>query len=304
MNNGKVDWKGNFVALVTPFTKEGDVDEKKFIENIELLLSEGVHGVIVSGCTGESWSLESSEKERLYRIAVDTVKGRATVIAGTGGIVTRSVVALSKGAKEAGVDGVMILPPYYAMINEKEVIAHYRAISDEARVPILLYNIPRRTGVNLTPELCEELAELDYVVAIKESSNDFVQVEATLAALGDRMLVFTGHSAERGVAAVLLGCQGYVSSMESQVMGRGAIPLYELAASGKVDEARKMQMRTLQLDQAMRKVGTFPANLKAAMNILGRAGGYARAPILGLNEAGVQRVRSILDGLDLLATAA
>ena len=248
MNNGKVDWKGNFVALVTPFTKEGDVDEKKFIENIELLLSEGVHGVIVSGCTGESWSLESSEKERLYRIAVDTVKGRATVIAGTGGIVTRSVVALSKGAKEAGVDGVLILPPYYAMINEKEVIAHYRAISDEARVPILLYNIPRRTGVNLTPELCEELAELDYVVAIKESSNDFVQVEATLAALGDRMLVFTGHSAARGVAAVLLGCQGYVSSMESQVMGRGAIPLYELAASGKVDEARKMQMRTLQLD--------------------------------------------------------
>jgi 4-hydroxy-tetrahydrodipicolinate synthase len=304
MNNGKVDWKGNFVALVTPFTKEGDVDEKKFIENIELLLSEGVHGVIVSGCTGESWSLESSEKERLYRIAVDTVKGRATVIAGTGGIVTRSVVALSKGAKEAGVDGVLILPPYYAMINEKEVIAHYRAISDEARVPILLYNIPRRTGVNLTPVLCEELAELDYVVAIKESSNDFVQVEATLAALGDRMLVFTGHSAERGVAAVLLGCQGYVSSMESQVMGRGAIPLYELAASGKVDEARKMQMRTLQLDQAMHKVGTFPANLKAAMNILGRPGGYARAPILELNEAEVEVVRSILNGLDLLATAA
>ena len=95
MNDGKVDWKGNFVALVTPFTREGDVDERKFIENIELLLSEGVHGVIVSGCTGEAWSLEDSEKARLYGIATDTVKGRATVLAGTGGIVTRSVVALS-----------------------------------------------------------------------------------------------------------------------------------------------------------------------------------------------------------------
>ena len=163
MNNGKVNWKGNFVALITPFTQHGEVDEKSFIANIELLLSEGVHGVIVSGCTGESWSLEDSEKTRLFRIAAETVNGRATVLAGTGGIVTRKVVALSQAAKAAGVDGIMVLPPYYAMIHKEEVIAHYRTLSDEAQVPILLYNIPRRTGVNLTPVLCEELAELEYV---------------------------------------------------------------------------------------------------------------------------------------------
>lgn len=303
MNDGKVDWKGNFTAVVTPFTEDGDIDETKFVDNIELLLSEGLHGVIVSGCTGESWSLEADERLRLFKLAVEAVKGRGPVIAGTGGIVTRKVMELSRAAKEAGVDGVMILPPYYAMINDKEVVAHYQAVSDGARVPILLYNIPRRTGINLTPDLCKRLADIEYVAAIKESSNDFIQVEATLAAVGDRITVFTGHSAERGMAAVIMGCPGYVSSMETQVMGREAIDLYELTAKGDLDAARRVQMRTLALDKAMRGIGTFPANLKAAMNMLGRPGGYVRPPLLDLDEEQQARVRAVLADTGLLAGA-
>ncbi len=303
MNDGKVDWKGNFTAVVTPFTKDGEIDEGKFVDNLELLISEGLDGIVVSGCTGEAWALEGEERLRLFRLAVEAAKERVTVIAGTGGIVTAKVTELSLAAKEAGVDGVMVLPPYYAMINEDEVLAHYKAVSAGARVSILLYNIPRRTGINLTPDFCRRLADVDYVVAIKESSNDFVQVEETIRAVGDRILVFSGHSAERGMAAVLLGCPGFVSSMETQVMGREAISLFRLAAAGELDAARRVQMRTLALDKAMRGIGTFPANLKAAMNARGRPGGLVRPPLLDLTDEQLARVGSILADLEILEGA-
>lgn len=303
MNDGKVAWNGNFTAVVTPFTQDGAIDEGKFVENLELLMSEGIDGLVVSGCTGEAWALDGEERLRLFGLAVEAAKGRVPVIAGTGGIITAKVTELSIAAKAAGVDGVMVLPPYYAMINEEEVLAHYRAVSSGAQAPILLYNIPRRTGINLTPELCRRLADVDYVVAIKESSNDFVQVEETLRAVGERIIVFTGHSAERGMAAVLVGCPGFVSSMETQVMGREAISLYRLSAGGDLDAARRVQMRTLALDKAMRGIGTFPANLKAAMNARGRPGGFVRAPLLDLNADQQATVGAILTDLELLEGA-
>ena len=131
----------------------------------------------------------------------------------------------------------MVLPPYYAMPSRREVVAHYAAISDAVRAPILLYNIPRRTGVNLTPEVLEEIVEIEWVVAIKESSNDFIQLEATIHTVGDRINVFAGHSAERGVPGVLMGAKGFVSSLESQIMGREAIEMYDLLQRGEIGRA-------------------------------------------------------------------
>ena len=155
MNNGKVDWQGSFVAVVTPFTERGAIDERAFCDNVRRMVDEGVDGVVVSGCTGESWSLAPDERVLLCRLALDTVGRRVPVIAGTGGVPTPAVVELSHRAKDAGVAGVMILPPYYAMPGPREVVEHYRAISDAVEHPILLYNIPRRTGINLTTELLD-----------------------------------------------------------------------------------------------------------------------------------------------------
>jgi 4-hydroxy-tetrahydrodipicolinate synthase len=299
MNNGKVDWHGSFVAVVTPFTKEGAIDERAFCDNVRRTVDEGVDGVVVSGCTGESWSLAPEERVRLFRLALDTVGTRVPVIAGTGGVPTAGVIELSNRAKDAGAAGVMILPPYYAMPGPREIVEHYRSISDAVKHPILLYNIPRRTGVNLTIEILDQIVELEWVVAIKESSNDFIQTEKTISDLGDRISVFTGHSAERGVPAVLMGAKGFVSSLESQIMGRPAVQMYALVQRGELDAARTVQMRTLALDQQMKKIGTFPANLKAAMNLLGRNGGYPRAPLLPLGPDEVERVRLVLDSLQL-----
>lgn len=304
MNQGKVDWKGCLVAAVTPFTKTGDIDEKAFRENLEYLADEGAHGLVICGCTGEAWSLADEERLRLFKLAVDTMGKRLPIIAGTGGIATPDVIELSKRAKELGTDGLMILPPYYCMAQRDEVIGHFASISDAVRHPILLYNIPRRVGFNLTPDVVRELAKLQWVVAIKESSNDFIQVEATIREVGQQIIVMTGHSAERGVPALLMGAKGYVSSMESQVMGRHAIQMYDLVEADKVETARAVQLETLELDQRMRLVGTFPANLKAAMNLRGRTGGYPRKPLLPLNPAQVENVRDILDSLDLLSSAA
>jgi 4-hydroxy-tetrahydrodipicolinate synthase len=303
MNNGKVDWKGSFAAVITPFTVSGDIDAHAFARNIEFLIDEGVYGIVVSGCTGESWALSADERVELFRLAVEVVAGRVPVIAGTGGIATDAVIALSLRAKGVGAAGVMVLPPYYAMPSRREVVAHYLAISDAVRSPILLYNIPRRTGVNLIPEVLEEIAGIDWVVAIKESSNDFIQLEATIRLVGDRINVFAGHSAERGVPGVLMGAKGFVSSLESQIMGREAIEMYDLIQRGDLERARTTQLKTLALDEAMRKIGTFPANLKGAMNLLGRQAGFPRRPLLPLTPAEIARVRIVLDELKVSAPA-
>ena len=300
MNNGKVDWRGSFVAVVTPFTERGAIDERAFGDNVRRMVDEGVDGIVVSGCTGESWSLSPDERVLLCRLALDAVGGRVPVIAGTGGVPTPSVVDLSQRAKEAGVAGVMVLPPYYAMPGSREVVEHYRAIADAVKHPVLLYNIPRRTGINLTTDLLEQIVEFEWVVAIKESSNDFIQTERTILEFGDRINVFTGHSAERGVPALLMGAKGFVSSLESQIMGRPAVEMYALVQRGELERARATQMRTLALDNQMRNIGTFPANLKAAMNLLGRNGGAPRPPLLPLIHTDIERVRVVLDRLQLM----
>jgi len=140
MNNGKVNWTGNFPAVVTPFDRDGAINDAKFLELIELFVSEGAAGIIISGSNGESWALEPDERLHLIRIAAELLKGKLPIIGGTGGIITPRVVELTKAAKEAGADGAMIMPPYYAMVNRKEVVAHYKAISDGAALPIMLYN--------------------------------------------------------------------------------------------------------------------------------------------------------------------
>ena len=304
MNNGKVEWGGVFPAIITPFTRSGEIDETKFRDLLDLLIAEGINGVVVAGCTGESWALKAEERLRLFRLAVDVAKGRIPVIGGASGIVTGEVMELSKATKETGAEGVMILPPYFARIGRREVIHHYRVISDGAQVPIMLYNLPNRTNVNLTPDILEELADIEWIVAIKESHDDFPQFEATVAAVGDRIRVFTGNSANRGLAAAMMGAVGFVGAFEPQILGAEGISLFELSVSGKLEEARRVQNRTLAMNSAVRAIGTSPANLKAALNLIGRPGGHVRPPLLDLDEAQTEQMRRVVGDLGLLTLSA
>lgn len=299
MNNNRVAWAGNFPAVVSPFTEAGDIDEKKFVENVELLISEGANGIVVSGSNGESWALRGEERLRLFRLAVGACKGRVPVIGGTGSIITGDVVDLTKEASQTGIDGVMIMPPYYAGVGHREVVAHYRAVSDEARFPILIYNSPKSTGVNVVGDLCEALADIEWVVGIKQSTTDFIEFEQTVALVGERIRVFTGHSAKRGLGSVVAGAVGFVSSLDPHVMGAEGISLFRLAASGDIEAARRVQMRTLEMDRRLGAIAPGPAVMKGAMNLLGRPAGFPRRPLLPLTNEQMDRAASVLQDLGL-----
>ena len=303
MNDGKVSWGGNFPAVVTPFTAEGEIDEKKFAANIELLLSEGAHGVVVSGSNGESWALKGPERLALFRLARKAAGREATVIGGTGSIPTGDVAELTQAARDTGIDGVMIMPPYYCGASRREVVAHFRTVSDAAAFPILVYNSPKATGVDITADFAAELAEIEWVVAIKQSTLDFTVLEQTVAACGERIRVFTGHSAKRGMASVLAGAVGFVSSLDPHVLGREGISLFERSVAGDYDAARRIQMRTLALDRGVGGVGSGPSVMKAAMNMLGRPGGYPRRPLLEASPEEKERIRRVLDRLGLFNQA-
>ena len=303
MNNRrtlKTDWRGNFVATVTPFDEKGMIDEEKFVNNLKLLMDEGADGFVVSGCTGESWAMTHPERKTLFELAVNTVANEIPIIAGVSDILASDVVALSLDAKRVGVAGVLVLPPYFALPGRGEVLAHFRSISEGAECPIMIYNNPRRTGINLEPDILKELAEIDHVVAVKESSSDFVQTERTIQDIGDRLAVFTGHSAERGFAAALMGVDGFVSSGEPQIMGSRALSLWHSTVSGELETARQIQFETLAVQKALSSVGgSSPADLKAAMNLLGRPGGYPRPPLLPLSQRQLSDLKANLDSLGL-----
>lgn len=300
MNKAKVDWSGNYPAIVTPFTSDREIDRSRFADNIGWLLDQGAQGVVVAGCTGEAWALSDEERLELFRLASEVVDGQAVVIGGTGGISTQGTVELTLAAKQTGLDGVMILPPYYAAPSASEIVAHYRTISDAIAFPIMLYNIPSRTSVNLTPAVLDILADIEWVVALKESHDDFVQLEETVGRVGDRIRVFSGFSAARGVAATAIGCVGLVSSMDAHLMGREAIALYALTRSGDLEAARTAQQRALSLVEQLHRLGSEASVLKAAMNLIGRPGGHVRPPLMDLAGEAREAVREYLVGHDFV----
>jgi len=216
-------------------------------------------------------------------------------------IATAQVIEMTALARELGMDGVMITPPYYVLPTPADIVAHYQAVSDAVDIPILLYNIPHVTGVDLTPELVLRLAEIDHVGAIKESSHDFMPLVAMIKTVGDRLRVFAGYSALRGLPAVSMGVDGFISVADTQVMGREGVDLFMFAREGKIAQARAIQYRCIRLIDALNRVnGTFPAPLKAAMNLVGRPGGYPRDPIQPLTAGQQQMLRGTLQELGLV----
>lgn len=299
MDRNSVSWQGNLCAVVTPFNRDGSIDETAFTRNIELLDREGVEGVVIAGCTGEFWSLSDDERIRLFdlaRTATDKV-----VIGNVSSIMTSVSIALANAAKDRQLDGIMLTPPYYAKPSPNEIVHHYQRVSDAVEIPILLYNIPSRQAVAPSVDLISVLADVDNVVAIKQSAAEFQTVVDTLDLVQDRILVLPGHSVDRGLPCLTMGADGYVSSVEPQAMGEEAIALYRLAVEGKLAEALRVQRRCIALDKAIHgDVGTFPASLKAAMNLRGRPGGYPREPFLPLTADQERTLAELLQKLDLL----
>jgi 4-hydroxy-tetrahydrodipicolinate synthase len=270
-------------AVTTPFFDDGRIDEDEFARNIDRLLQAGATGVVVGGCTGEFWALSHAERCRLFEVAHEAVGSRGTLIVGTGTVTVDETVALTRAAEDAGCDGALILPPYFVKLTDDEIYAHYDDVCARIGLPVVLYNIPGNATNALSPALVSRLADLEPVVAVKESSGDWNNYYATALAVAGRLRVFCGPSSVFGVPAVELGADGTVDCFPN-MWTQGALDLWYAPARG--DKARSAEVQALgrRLTDLCTSGGCtlYPAT-KAAMDLQGLpGGGKPRAPLRAL----------------------
>ena len=301
MDRNSVNWSGPMPAVTTPFDDQGRIDERSFSDNIERLLAAGATGFVAGGCTGEFWALSHDERKRLADLSVAASAGRGTVLVGTGAVTVDETVALTKHAEAAGVDGALILPPYFVKLTDDEIFAHYRDVTARTGLPVLLYNIPGNAVNALTPALVARLAELDHVVAVKESSGDWNNYYATYLAVHDRIRVFCGPSSVFGVPAVALGADGTIDCFPN-MWSPGGLDLYHAVARGEHGRAAELQAMGRKLTDLCTSEGRtlYPAT-KAAMDMMGfPGGGKPRAPLRPLEGAPLAGLRRGLEELQLI----
>jgi len=296
MDRNSVNWSGPMPAVTTPFHDDGRIDEAAFAANLEGLIAAGATGFVVGGCTGEFWALRHEERKRLFDLAYEAIAGRVTLIAGTGAVSVEETVALTRHAEAAGCDGALILPPYFVKLSDDEIFAHFADVTAQIGLPVVLYNIPGNAVNAITPALAARLADLERVVAIKESSGDWNNYYGTHLAVHERLRVFCGPSSVFGVPAVQLGADGTIDCFPN-VWQRGGLDLYFAAKAGETERAAELQAMGRRLTDLFTSEGRtlYPAT-KAAMDMMGLPGGgtprrplrkLAGAPLKGL-EAGLK----------------
>lgn len=292
----KIIFKGCGTAIVTPFNEDG-VNFEEFGKLIEDQIKGNVDSIIVCGTTGESSTMTIEERKETISYAVKKVNGRIPIIAGTGGNCTKSVIEFTKWAESAGVDGVLIVTPYYNKTTQAGLVAHYTAIAKETSLPIILYNVPGRTGMNITPATCKELSKIDNIVAIKEASGNLSQVAEIANLCGNDLNIYSGND-DQITPILAVGGIGVISVL-SNVAPKYTHDLIENFQNGNVSEAAKMQLKALPLVNALFcEVNPIPA--KAALNMIGYDMGTPRLPLIEMSDSGKDTLRNALVDFGLL----
>jgi len=292
-------FRGVYPALTTPFRPDLSLDVDGYARLTDAVVGDGVHGIVVNGCTGESWSLTAEERATIFRVAVDTARGRVRVVAGCSGQTAVETLAKIRQAADAGCACAMVSPPWYIMPGPDEIIEHYRRILAASPLPILLYNIPRRTGVGFTVEMVDRLADDPKVIGIKESSKDWGLLSSVIRRTRDRVSVFAGYASFFGLAALCEGAVGYIDS-GTPVFGAKSLAFYRAATGGDLETARTLQADMERMLAAYFGLGTFPASIKAALDLLGRPGGPTRDPIRALDPAQRETLRKTMVAAGLI----
>jgi 4-hydroxy-tetrahydrodipicolinate synthase len=297
-------WKGVMHAVVTPFEADGVLDEEAFTSNINTYLDYGVSGIVLAGDNGEGWALSDDEKVRLtsltHRLIADK-HASAKLVVGTNAIPTASVVEATRRVADAGADAVLVGPATHLVVaTPAELLQRYETVARQGSLPIVLYNNPRRTQVNLTPDMVDRLADIDEVIAIKDSGQDFSQFTATLRRTRDRINVMLGPCFLI-FPAIPLGAAGYISS-GPDLLGQAGVDYYSDLVNGRLDEAAPVHFQLQQISAAVNAAGTFPSGLKAAMDLVGMRGGYTRAPIATVTADARERLRRVLIEAGVLDT--
>jgi 4-hydroxy-tetrahydrodipicolinate synthase len=273
-------FEGTYTALVTPF-KNGNIDYSSLEKIIEDQITNGIDGIVPAGTTGESPTISFEEHMDLIKRVVEVVNKRVRVIAGTGSNSTDEAVHLSKSAQGSGVDGIMIVSPYYNKPTQKGLIEHFDQVAKAVRLPVVVYNIPSRTGVNFHPESVKELIDrAGNVIAIKEASGDITQMMRVIELCGDRLTLLSGDD-NMLLPVLSIGGKGIISVL-SNILPGDVKKVTTLFNSGKYDDARKAFYKLLPLCRSM-FLETNPIPIKAAMELLGRCTSEMRLPMTRLS---------------------
>ncbi|SES25110.1 4-hydroxy-tetrahydrodipicolinate synthase [Salipaludibacillus aurantiacus] len=282
MNFGQV-----LTAMVTPFDQDGNVDFQATKELINHLLENGSDGIVVAGTTGETPTLSIQEKAELYRFAVETADGRAPVLAGTGTNSTRAAIELTRLATQAGVDGVMLATPYYNKPNQEGMYQHFKAIADSTHLPVMLYNVPGRSVVNLLPETVVRLSEISNIVSIKEASGD---LDAMSEIIQNTPEDFTLYSGDDSLTLPILSIGGNgVVSVASHIIGNEMKAMVTAHQNGQPQYAASLHRELVPVMNAMFSAPS-PAPVKAALEMSGVKVGSVRLPMVPLTPDESQKV--------------
>lgn len=278
-------------AMITPFQEDGSLDTGQAARLAHHLVEIGNEGVVVAGTTGESPTLTDEEKLELFRAVVGEIGGRATVIAGTGTNDTRHSIELTKEAEKLGVDAIMAVVPYYNRPTQEGLYRHFRAIAESTSLPVMLYNVPSRTGCNLLPETVARLAEIDNVVAIKEASGDLNQVSEIRRRTPNDFAVYSGDDSLT-LPILSLGGVGVVS-VAAHLVGRRLRAMIDAFHKGDVRTATAIHLELWPIFKAM-FVTTNPIPVKTAVNMLGMNAGPLRPPLGPPSEEEERAIREVL----------
>jgi 4-hydroxy-tetrahydrodipicolinate synthase len=289
-------FEGSFVAIVTPF-KNGKVDASALRGLIEFHIENGTDGIVPCGTTGESATLNHAEHEEVIRIAVETCKGRIPVLAGTGSNSTHEAVELTQRAQEFGADGALLITPYYNKPTQEGLYQHFSTVAKESDLPIMLYNVPGRTAVNMEPGTVARLSVIKNIIGIKEASGSLVQVSEIIDSCGPDFAMISGEDALTW-PILAIGGKGAISVTANLVPGKCA-KLCQAAKEGDIETAKALHYELLKLNDIM-FIETNPIPVKAALVLMGRIENEFRPPLCPPSEESLAQLTAVLKSYSLL----
>lgn len=290
-------FSGSLVAIVTPFKEKGEVDVKALADLIEFQIANGTDGIVPCGTTGESATLSHKEHERVIELTVEIVKGRVPVVAGSGSNCTAEALKLTKSAKEAGADGALLITPYYNKPTQEGLYQHYKTIAEEVDLPLVMYNVPGRTGVNMLPQTVARLAEFENIVYIKEASGNLAQITEIAHLCGDKLGILSGDDFTV-LPTLAIGGKGVISVVANIVPADMAALIDEFAA-GNLKAAAAIQKKLLALCNAM-FMETNPIPVKTALTLMDRIQPGLRLPLCNMSDTNLDKLKTILNDYGLI----
>ncbi len=288
--------KGSIVAIVTPF-KNGKFDENAYGDLIEWHISQGTHGIVPCGTTGEASTLDYDEHYRVVEVAVKTANKRIPVIAGTGANSTDEAITITKKAKELGADAALMVTPYYNKPTQEGLYRHYKAVTEAVDIPIVLYNVPGRTAVNMLPSTVARLAEFKNIVATKEATGDMKQVSELIRLCGDRIAVISGDDFTT-LPLLALGGKGAIS-VTANIVPKDMADMFNAWEKGDIATARQLHYKVEPLNAAM-FIETNPIPVKTALVFMGRIAEEMKLPLCEMLPANKEKLRAVLKDAGLI----